>query len=182
MFRVRLIIRGRPQDSTHPGVDPSNAMVTSAGLRDRAWCTCSALLVLSLAGASAFTNFVPSPRSSDGITRRSGAVVSATAAPPGPSTSDNLQHICDRLLVDGAELKDVERLVMNIEANIFPQASAWSKTWTPMRAIIAEVEDGMSISVLVLPRKCCETLCTREESTTSFRSKRVTLAAHSWLH
>ncbi|CAM9328165.1 unnamed protein product, partial [Laminaria digitata] len=51
-----------------------------------------------------------------------------------------------------AELQDVERLLIGVETGLFPQASAWAKTWTPMRCVVAEVADSLSISVLVLPR------------------------------
>eukprot|EP00904_Undaria_pinnatifida_P002624 jgi/Undpi1/12362/HiC_scaffold_5.g02034.m1 len=57
-------------------------------------------------------------------------------------------------LVGGAELQDAEKLLVGVEAGLFPQASVWAKTWTPMRCVIAEIDDSrfISISVLVLPR------------------------------
>lgn len=76
--------------------------------------------------------------------------MSAISAEPG--TSHALQHVWDEL-VDGAELQDVEELLMGVETGLFPQASAWAKTWTPMRCVVAEVADSRSISVLVLPRE-----------------------------
>lgn len=69
-----------------------------------------------------------------------------------PSTTHALQRIWDGL-VSGAELQDVERLLIGVETGLFPQASAWAKTWTPMRCVVAEVADSLSISVLVLPRE-----------------------------
>lgn len=42
---------------------------------------------------------------------------------------------------------------MEVEAELFPQATAWSKSFTPMRTVVAEVADSKSISVLVLPRE-----------------------------
>lgn len=79
-----------------------------------------------------------------------GRSMSAISAEPGISHA--LQHVWDEL-VDGAELQDVEKLLMGVETGLFPQASAWAKTWTPMRCVVAEVADSRSISVLVLPRE-----------------------------
>jgi len=42
---------------------------------------------------------------------------------------------------------------MDVEAELFPQAPAWSKTFTPMRTVVAEVADEISVSVLILPRE-----------------------------
>lgn len=80
--------------------------------------------------------------------------LSASAISAEPSTIHALQRVWDDL-VDGAELQDVEKLLVGVEAGLFPQAPAWAKTWTPMRCVVAEVDDSrsMSISVLVLPRE-----------------------------
>lgn len=76
-------------------------------------------------------------------TRRASAVC-------GNKQDTLLQRICDRL-VEGAMPGDVEELVMEVEAEHFQQASVWAKTWTPMRCVIADVPDVLSVSVLALP-------------------------------
>lgn len=43
--------------------------------------------------------------------------------------------------------------MMEVETELFSQASAWSKSFTPLRTVVAEVADSMSVSVLVLPRE-----------------------------
>lgn len=89
----------------------------------------------------------PSTLSSGSNPGRSTSAISAES-----STAHALQRVWDDL-VDGAELQDVEKLLVGVEAGLFPQASAWAKTWTPMRCVVAEVADRRSISVLVLPRE-----------------------------
>eukprot|EP00903_Cladosiphon_okamuranus_P016266 g15002.t1 len=42
--------------------------------------------------------------------------------------------------------------MMEVETELFSQASSWSKTFTPLRTVVAEVADSLSVSVLVLPR------------------------------
>lgn len=74
----------------------------------------------------------------------------ATAA--APSATHALQRIWDELSA-GAELHEVEGRMMEVETDLFAQASAWSKTFTPLRTVVAEVADGISVSVLVLPRE-----------------------------
>lgn len=61
-----------------------------------------------------------------------------------------LQRVCDVALA-GGHLKDVESLLLDIEADSFPQSSAWSNTWTPIRCVIAEVSDTFSLVVTALP-------------------------------
>ncbi|CAM9759266.1 unnamed protein product [Pylaiella littoralis] len=83
-----------------------------------------------------------------GSTRRSTAL---PAIPAAHGATHALQRICDGLLA-GAELQDVENQLMEVEHEYFSQASAWSKTFTPFRSVVAEVADSFTISVLVLPR------------------------------
>lgn len=61
-----------------------------------------------------------------------------------------LQRVCDVTLA-GGHLKDVEPLLLDIGADVFPQSSAWSNTWTPIRCVIAEVSDTFSLAVTALP-------------------------------
>lgn len=80
--------------------------------------------------------------------------LSTAAISAEPSTTHALQRVWNDL-VGGAELQDAEKLLVGVEAGLFPQASVWAKTWTPMRCVIAEIDDSrfISISVLVLPRE-----------------------------
>lgn len=84
-----------------------------------------------------------------GSTRRSTALPASTAADGTPQA---LQRIWDGLLA-GAELQDMENRMMAVEPHMFSQASAWAKTFTPFRSVVAEEADSLTISVLVLPRK-----------------------------
>lgn len=84
-----------------------------------------------------------------GSTRRSTAL---PASPAAHGTPEALQRIWDGLLA-GVELQDTEKQMMEVEPDMFSQASAWAKTFTPFRSVVAEVADSLTISVLVLPRK-----------------------------
>lgn len=90
---------------------------------------------------------------------RNGARPTRAATAAVPSTTHVLQRIWDELSA-GAPLQEVEDRMMEVETELFSQASAWSKTFTPLRTVVAEVADAnadadsMSVSILVLPRKC----------------------------
>ncbi len=110
------------------------------------------MLLLSAARGSAFcpvTSALRSPRPSP--------VTGKAAAASAPSATLGSTHALQRLwdeLSRGVGLKDIENRVVEVEAELFPQADAWSRTFTPMRTVVAEVADNSkSISVLVLPRE-----------------------------
>lgn len=110
---------------------------------------CTGILLLCSGQGRAFSIGAnrPSTLLSRGSNGRSTSAVTAE-----PSTAHALQRVWDEL-VDGAELQDVEKLLTGVKTGLFPQASAWAKTWTPMRCVVAEVGDSRSISILVLPRE-----------------------------
>eukprot|EP00903_Cladosiphon_okamuranus_P016267 g15002.t2 len=87
-----------------------------------------------------------SPRS-----QRSAISAKAATAAPTDSATYTLQEIWDELSA-GAQLHEVEERMMEVETELFSQASSWSKTFTPLRTVVAEVADSLSVSVLVLPR------------------------------
>lgn len=110
---------------------------------------CTGILLLCAGQGRAFSMGAnrPSTLLSLGSNGRSTLAVAAES-----STAHALQRVWDEL-VDGAELQDVEKLLTGVKSGLFPQASAWAKTWTPMRCVVAEVGDSRSISILVLPRE-----------------------------
>ncbi|CAM9291384.1 unnamed protein product, partial [Discosporangium mesarthrocarpum] len=68
-----------------------------------------------------------------------------------------IQRLFDTLQLDDAQpadelLLDVQHLMLDVKALDFPQAQAWAKARTPMRSVVAEVGEKLSLSVLVLPR------------------------------
>ena len=96
------------------------------------------------AGAIAALRLSPTPQHA---VPRVGAAASSAAL----GSTHALQRLWDELS-RGAELDDVEDQALEVEAEVFAQASSWSKTFTPLRTVVAEVADSsMSISVLVLP-------------------------------
>lgn len=89
---------------------------------------------------------------------RHGSTRGSTALQTSPE-AHGATHVLQRLwdgLLAGAELQDVENRIMEVEPELFLQASAWAKTFTPFRSVVAEVADRLTISVLVLPRKLLE--------------------------
>lgn len=114
----------------------------------RSLCFSGVVLLLSTARGSAFCPVTSALRSS----RSSLPAVTAAASSATLGSTHALQRLWDELL-RGAGLEDVEDRVMEVEAELFPQATAWSKSFTPMRTVVAEVADSKSISVLVLPRE-----------------------------
>eukprot|EP00752_Nemacystus_decipiens_P012918 g11433.t1 len=106
-------------------------------------------------GAIRGSSFSPGVVSrSSRTTTISGGIPNA-AATAAPSVNHALQRIWDELSA-GAQLHEVEGRMMEVETELFSQASAWSKTFTPLRTVVAEVAESdkisMSVSVLVLPR------------------------------
>lgn len=82
------------------------------------------------------------------------ATTRRATAVPAVSMHSPLQRVWD-LVQDGsaAELDNVEQLMMEVDTETFTQATAWKKSYTSLRCVIAEVRDQISISVLVLPRE-----------------------------
>lgn len=116
-------------------------------------CTSGALLMGATRGTvTAFSPVVASPlrRTANSCVGRHSAA--APTAAPTDSATHTLQGIWDELSA-GAQLHEVEGRMMEVETEVFSQASAWSKTFTPLRTVVAEVAGSMSVSVLVLPRE-----------------------------
>lgn len=116
--------------------------------RSRSLLSTSAALLMAATRGTAFSPGVGALRTAISA----GRPCAAAAAAAAPSATHALQQIWDELSA-GAELREVEARMMEVETELFSQASAWSKTFTPLRTVVAEVAGSMSVSVLVLPRE-----------------------------
>lgn len=115
-------------------------------------CTSVALLMVTTPVGAFFPGVTTTSSMQPSRTAARGGRPSTAAAAAAASTNHALQRIWDELLA-GAQLHEVEGRMMEVEPEFFAQASAWSKTFTPLRTVAAEVADNVSISVLVLPRE-----------------------------